>query len=109
VVPGSNARRAGLLAGDELMNFNGESVPRRLESWVRNKKPGDILNLRVLRNDRPADISFVLGGTPATIFTIAEDPQAPAKARAIRDGLLRGKPMAAAASFPAAGAGFATY
>ena len=109
VVPGSNAKRAGLLAGDELMNFNGESVPRRVESWVRNKKPGDILNLRVLRNDRPADISFVLGDTPATIFTIAEDPQASAKARAIRDGLLRGKPVAAAASFPAAGAGFATY
>ena len=109
VVPGSNAERASLLVGDELMNFNGENVPRRVESWVRNRKPGDNLKLHILRNEQPVEIAFALGETSATIFTIEEDPQPSPKARAIRDGLLHGKPAAAATSFPNAEAGFATH
>jgi predicted metalloprotease with PDZ domain len=109
VVPGSNAERASLLVGDELMNFNGENVPRRVESWVRNRKPGDNLRLHILRNEQPVEIAFALGETSATIFTIEEDPQPSPKARAIRDGLLHGKPAAAATSFPNAEAGFATH
>ena len=109
VIPRSNAERAGLLAGDELINFNGENVPRRVESWGHNKKPGDTLNLRILRNERPAEIAFALGETSATIFTIAEDSQASPKSRAIRDGLLHGKPVAAATLFPEAEAGSAKH
>jgi predicted metalloprotease with PDZ domain len=109
VVPGSNAERASLLVGDELMNFNGENVPRRVESWVRNRKPGDNLKLHILRNEQPVEIAFALGETLATIFTIEEDPQPSPKARAIRDGLLQGKPAAAATSFRNAEAGFATH
>jgi predicted metalloprotease with PDZ domain len=102
VTPGSNAERAGLLAGDELIDFNGENVPPRVEYWLRNKKPGHTVKVYVLRNDQPVEIAFALGETSSNIFVIAEDPQAPAKARAIRDGLLNGKPVASAASFPSA-------
>jgi S1-C subfamily serine protease len=97
VVPGSTAGRAGLLAGDEVSNFNGENVPRRLEYWLRNKKPGDTLKLRVLRNEKPIEITLALGGKSESVFAIAEDPQASPKARAIREGLLHGKPLAVAA------------
>jgi predicted metalloprotease with PDZ domain len=97
VIPGSSAERAGLRAGDEISNFNGENVPRRPEYWLRNKKPGDTLKLSVLRNERPVEITFALGGKSESVFAIAEDPQASPKARAIREGLLRGKPHAAAA------------
>jgi predicted metalloprotease with PDZ domain len=100
VVPGSPAERAGLLADDEVSNFNGENVPRRAEHWLRNKNPGDPLKLRVLRNEKPLDIAFALGGKSESIFAIAEDPQAPPKARAIREGWLHGTVAAA----PAAGA-----
>jgi predicted metalloprotease with PDZ domain len=98
VVPGSTAERAGLLADDEITNFNGENVPRRPEYWLRSKKPGDTLKLTVLRNEKPVEITFALGGKAESIFAIAEDPQASPKARAIRDGLLRGKTLAAAAA-----------
>jgi predicted metalloprotease with PDZ domain len=98
---GSTAERAGLLLGDEVSQFNGENVPRHAETWLRNRKPGDELHLRILRNERPVEIKFVLGGKSATIFAIAEDPQASAKARAIREGLLHGKTIAAVAA-PAA-------
>jgi len=97
-VPGSAAERAGLLADDEITNFNGENVPRRPEYWLRNKKPGDTLKLNVLRNEKPVEITFALGGKSESIFAIAEDPQASPKARAIREGLLRGKTLAAAAA-----------
>jgi predicted metalloprotease with PDZ domain len=98
VVSGSPAERAGLLAGDEVINFNGESVPRRADHWLRNKIPGDPLKLRVLRNEKPFDLTFVLGGKSQSIFAIVEDPQALPKARAIREGLLRGTPAAAQAA-----------
>jgi predicted metalloprotease with PDZ domain len=98
VVPGSPAERAGLLAGDEVGNFNGENVPRRVEHWLRNKNPGDTLKLGVLRNAKPLDLTFALGGKSESIFAIAEDPQASPKARAIREGLLHGKRLATAAS-----------
>jgi predicted metalloprotease with PDZ domain len=102
VVPGSTAERAGLLAGDEVVNFNGENIPRRAERWLRNKNPGDLLKLSVLRNEKPFDIAFAFGGKSESIFTIAEDSQASPKARAIREGLLHGTPTAAQAAGAAA-------
>ncbi len=101
VVSGSPAERAGLLAGDEVSTFNGENVPRRADHWLRNKNPGDPLKLRVLRNEKPLDIAFALGGKSESVFAIAEDSQASPKARAIREGVLHGT----AAAAQAAGAG----
>jgi predicted metalloprotease with PDZ domain len=98
VVPGSTAERAGLLADDEITNFNRGNVPRQPEYWLRNKKPGDTLKLTVLRNEKPVEVTFSLGGKSESIFAIAEDPQASPKARAIREGLLHGKTLAAAAA-----------
>jgi predicted metalloprotease with PDZ domain len=102
VDPGSTAERAGLLVGDEVTQFNGDNVPRRAELWLRNKKPGETLKLRVLRNEQPLEIKFSLGETSATIFAIAEDSQASPKARAIREGILHGKTAAANAAASAA-------
>jgi predicted metalloprotease with PDZ domain len=102
VVPGSPAERAGVLAGDEIVNFNGENVPRRAERWLRNKNLGDTLKLRVLRSEKPLDLTFVLGGKSESIFAIAEDPQASAKARAIREGMLHGSATAGRAAGVAA-------
>jgi predicted metalloprotease with PDZ domain len=96
VISGSTADRAGLRAGDEIETWNGESVPRRFEGWLRSRKPGDILRLQVRRNEQPTDISFALGGRTEEIFVVNEDANATAKAKAIRAGLLRGGAAAAA-------------
>jgi predicted metalloprotease with PDZ domain len=95
---GSTADRAGLRAGDEIESWNGESVPRRADGWLRNRKPGDILRLQIRRNEQATETSFALGGRTEKIFVLDEDPGAARKARAIREGLLRGTAAAAAAN-----------
>ena len=95
---GSTAERAGLLAGDELIQFNGENVPRRVEFWLRNKKPDDALKLKLLRDGQPMEISIALGGKSERIFVVGEDPQASSRAREIREGLLHGTTSAAKAA-----------
>jgi predicted metalloprotease with PDZ domain len=96
VEPGSTAEGAGLRAGDELKKWNGENIPPRPERRLRNKKPGEALQLQLLRDGQPLDLTFELGGVATSTFVIVEDPQASPKARALRDGLLTGKPGAAA-------------
>jgi predicted metalloprotease with PDZ domain len=98
VISGSTADRAGLGVGDEIETWNGESVPRRVEGWLRNRKPGDILRMQIRRNDQSSEISFALGGRTERIFVLDEDPNATPKAKAIREGLFRGNAAAAAAA-----------
>ncbi len=95
VESGSTAERASLLVGDELTQFNDENVPRRMEYWLRNRKPGDALKLKLLRNGQPLEISLTLGGKSEAMFVLSEDPQASAKARDVREGLLHGTTGAA--------------
>ncbi|HVO59066.1 MAG TPA: PDZ domain-containing protein [Dongiaceae bacterium] len=98
VESGSGADRAGLRIGDEVTQWAGDAVPRRPEAWIRSRKPGDELRLRVLRNEQTQDFAFPLGRSTATMFVVAEDPAAAPKARAIREGILRGQPVAPAAA-----------
>jgi C-terminal processing protease CtpA/Prc len=98
VISGSTADRSGLRVGDEIETWNGESVPRRVEGWLRNRKPGEILRMQIRRNDQSSEISFALGGRTERVFVLDEDPNATAKAKAIREGLFRGNAAAAAAA-----------
>lgn len=98
VEPASSAYHAGLRAGDEFKLWNGESVPPRPERRLRGKKPGETVQLRFLRDGQALDLTFELGGISAATVIVAEDPQASPQARAIRDGLLSGKPVAALAA-----------
>jgi hypothetical protein len=48
------------------------------------------------------ELSFALAGKSESIFAVSEDPNASAKAKAIREGLLHGKTDAAKAAGAAA-------
>ena len=60
--------RVSWQAGDELGQFNGDNIPRWVESWLRNKKPGDELHLRVLRREQAVDLTFALGGKSESVL-----------------------------------------
>jgi predicted metalloprotease with PDZ domain len=86
-----NAAHAGLLAGDAIISWNGEEVPRRPQRWVLEQKPGDSLKLRIRREEKELTIEFRLGETVETYYQVGEDARANEKARRIREGLLRGE------------------
>ena len=88
------AAQAGLREGDAIINWNGGEVPRRLERWAREQKPGDVLKLRVRREDKEVTIDFRLGETRETLYEVSEDAHASEKARHIREGMLRGQTSA---------------
>jgi len=87
---GSPAANAGLQVGDEILRWNGATVPRHPEHWVTQRKPGEVLHLRVRRNDEAKSLDIPLGEVREKVFQVAEAPGADSRARRIRDGLLHG-------------------
>ncbi|WP_305042357.1 ChaN family lipoprotein [Geoalkalibacter sp.] len=66
VMPGSPGERAGLQKDDVLLEMDGEKLGDNFDLiyLVKQKKPGDGANLKILRNGEPLDIRvefFVMG------------------------------------------------
>jgi len=91
------AERAGLRTGDVVLTWNGGEVPRRVDRWLQEQKPGDVLKLRIRREDKEMAFEFRLGEIKETLYVVAEDPHASEKARRIREGMLRGETSAVTA------------
>ena len=63
VMPGSAAERAGLLAGDVLIAFNGKPVAdlRGYSTLLKSKQPGDTVEVTVLRDGEERTVTATLG------------------------------------------------
>jgi len=85
------AGQAGLRVGDAIVTWNGGEAPRRLGRWLSEQKPGDLVKLRIKREEQELALEFRIGETKETAYEVAEDPQANEKALNIREGLLRGE------------------
>jgi predicted metalloprotease with PDZ domain len=90
------AAQAGLRVGDAILTWNGGEVPRRPARWVMEQNPGDLLALRIRRDDKELSIELRLGEIKETAYDVSEDSHATEKARRIREGLVRGETSAAA-------------
>ncbi len=88
------AAQAGLRTGDVILTWNGGEVPRRTDRWLQEQKPGDVLKLRIRREDKEIALEFRLGETKETLYQVVEDSRAGEKARHIREGMLRGETSA---------------
>jgi len=84
------AAKAGLQVGDEILRWNNAEVPRRPEKWAAQRKPGDVLRLRVRRGEREESVELRLGELRERFFQVAELPGADERAHRVREGLLKG-------------------
>ncbi len=96
----SSAAKAGLRSDDVILSWNGSEAPRNTERWVYSQKPGSLVHVRVQRDDREMSIDFRIDEATETFYQVVEDSHAGAKAKHIREGILRGttQPVTAAAS-----------
>jgi predicted metalloprotease with PDZ domain len=85
------AAQAGLREGDVVVELNGSGVPRRLERWLRDRKPGETVHLKIRRAGNDMEISYALAGRMERADQIEEASHATEKQRRIREGLLKGK------------------
>jgi predicted metalloprotease with PDZ domain len=90
LLPGSAAAAAGVQDGDIILQWNDGEVPRRLDRWLRQRKPGETLRLRMRRDDGEMNLEFPLDEQLEALWAVSESASAGEKARRIRDGLLRG-------------------
>jgi len=86
----SPAAEAGLRPGDAIVNWNGGDIPRSLGRWVRERQPGEIVKVRIRRDEKEQALQFKLGEEKEVLYQVAEDSHASEKARRIREGLLHG-------------------
>lgn len=90
VDPGGPAAQAGVRVDDVIIGWNSSEVPRRVDRWLREQKAGDLLKLRVRREDKESTIEFRLGEFKETVYEVTETSHPNEKARHIRDGILHG-------------------
>ena len=86
----SAAEQAGLLVGDVLVMANGDALPVATDSGLPFWRPGQQLDLQILRHGETRVLKFRIGASQDVSFQITEDPQASPEQLRVRDGWLTG-------------------
>ncbi len=84
------AAKSGLLVGDEIVRWNNGEPPRHQGRWLNQQKPGDVLRLRIRRDDKEMNVEIHLGEQRERFFRVAESSNGGDRGKRIREGLLRG-------------------
>ena len=96
----SPAAQAGLRSGDVILSWNGAEPPRNAERWAYSQRAGSVVHVKVRRDDREMSIDFRIDEATETFYEVVEDSHAGAKAKRIREGILRGTTQPVTASIP---------
>lgn len=82
VLAESPAEKGGLNARDEIVGINGwQATPEAWEKVLDEARPGDVLELTVVRSGRLRQVKVRAGRNPAPPVKIVPDPRAPSRAR----------------------------
>jgi predicted metalloprotease with PDZ domain len=88
--PGSPAERAGLMAGDQILEVDGApATPRAINDMLSARKPGDTTALSISRNDTALDVPVTLSGNAKQTFTIRRMAAPTALQRTVLEDWLR--------------------
>ena len=90
VAAGGGAEKAGLRAGDAILQIEGQPFGRSATRFLYQHRPGDTVNMRIERNGAPMNVSFALAERLVQTYSITEIPNANERQKRIREGLLRG-------------------
>jgi predicted metalloprotease with PDZ domain len=87
---GSGAEKAGVKTGDVILQFEGQPFGRSAMRFLFQHSPGETVTLRVQRNGAEKGFSFPLAQQTVQTYSISEIPDASARQKRIREGMLRG-------------------
>jgi len=90
VETGSNAEKAGLRDGDEVVTIDGDKPPRNADAWMRSHSPGDTVTLHVVREGQERDVALVLASREIKESSVEEIENPTPRQLRIRDGFLHG-------------------
>jgi predicted metalloprotease with PDZ domain len=87
---GSDAERAGLQMGDVLTMTDGNPMPTGANATLPNWRPGQNVEMQVVRGGKAREIKFRVGATEEISVRIGEDPNASRDQLQVRKGWLKG-------------------
>ena len=87
---GSNAEKAGLETGDEILEMDGKILQANPDQRIPEMKPGQKVRFRVRRGRREFSIEFPLGAATRTTYRVEEVKRPTPGQRRIREGWLEG-------------------
>ena len=86
----SAAESAGILPGDDILALDGKPFPANFTTWLAGRKPGETVNLRVRRDGREINFSYIVESQEEDHYSVAEAPHPTDIERRIREGILHG-------------------
>jgi predicted metalloprotease with PDZ domain len=88
---GSEAERAGLIAGDELLAFNGRATAADFERRMGELRPGETIRLHVRRHGLERDLQWKIGSREEVEFEVKDVDNVTTQQKARRAAWLRGE------------------
>ena len=84
--------KSDLLVGDEICRWNNGEPPRHQGRRLNQQKPGDVLRLRIRRDDKEMNLELHLGEQREKFFQVAESSNGGDRGKRIREGLFAAPP-----------------
>ena len=88
---GSEAERAGLTTGDDVLTFNGHAVAADFERRIGELRPGETIRLRIRRHGVEHEIQWKVGSQEQVEFGVKDVENVTTQQRARRAAWLRGE------------------
>jgi predicted metalloprotease with PDZ domain len=88
---GSDAQRAGLTTGDEILIFNGRAVASDFERRIAELHPGDAIRLRIRRHGVEREVGWKVGTREEVEFAVKDVDNVTTQQKARRAAWLRGE------------------